>query len=167
MCKPSANHVQIFAPRFAHPPLPGPTNHCNAGYKSLHSVTLTLQGLTDRHRSLTDCWLEGWARSHQLFHFTPNKLSSSQVHCEASFFLAWGRSLVVSHSNSWGLSFKLSWWCVQWLILFYMLYIINICVYFMVLISSWFRLPLCRKCGSWARLTGFNLWWRGGGFLWC
>ena len=108
---PSANHVQIFArPSLCTSTSPR-TNQCNVGYKSLHSVTLTLSKdwLTAIDHSLTA--LEVWARSHQLFHFTPNKLSSTQVHCESSFFLAWGRSLVVSHSNSWGLSFRLSrWW---------------------------------------------------------
>ena len=52
---PSANHVQTFArPSLCTSTSPR-TNQCNVGYKSLHSVTLTLQGLTDRHRSLTDC----------------------------------------------------------------------------------------------------------------
>ena len=50
-----ANHVQILArPSLCTSTSPR-TNQCNVGYKSLHSVTLTLQGLTDRHRSLTDC----------------------------------------------------------------------------------------------------------------
>ena len=52
---PSTNLVQIFArPSLCTSTSPR-TNQCNVGYKSLHSVTLTLQGLTDRHRSLTDC----------------------------------------------------------------------------------------------------------------
>ena len=151
MCK------SLPAPRFAHPPLPRPTTAMLDTNLCTLWLSLSKDWLTAIDHSLTA--LEGWARSHQLFHFTPNKLSSSQVLCEASFFLAWGRSLVVSHSNSWGLSFKLSWWCVQWLFLFTMFYI-NIWVYFKVLFmslfSSWFRLPLCRKCGCWVHPTVFN-----------
>ena len=98
MCK------SLPVPRFAHPPLPGPTTAMLDTNLCTVWLSLSKYRLTVIDHSLTA--LEGWARSHQLFHFTPSKLSSSQAHCEASFFLAWGRSLVISCSNSWGPSFN-------------------------------------------------------------
>ena len=41
--------------RFAHPPLPGPTNALLDTNLCTGWLSLILQGLTDRHRSLTDC----------------------------------------------------------------------------------------------------------------